>query len=98
MIEERGRRLPDVPRRLDGLAMVAAQLDQYQRGVQLFGAAQALREHMGTVVHPVDRAEYDQHLALLQEALGEAAFTTAWEVGRAMTADDAIAYALDQDP
>jgi tetratricopeptide (TPR) repeat protein len=97
MIEKRGRRLPDVPPRLDGLGMVAALQGHPERGAQLFGAAHALREHMGMVVHPVDQAEYDQHLALLQEVLGEAAFSAAWEAGSAMNADQAIAYALDEN-
>jgi hypothetical protein len=77
--------------------MVAALQGYPERGACLFGAAQALREHMGTVVHPVDQAEYDQHLALLQEALDEAAFNAAWQAGSAMDADQAIACALDED-
>jgi tetratricopeptide (TPR) repeat protein len=96
LIETRGRRLPDVPPRLDGLGIVAAYQNQPQRAAKLFGAAQALRERMGTVIHPVDQAEYDEHLTLLREAFGKAAFTAAWEAGSAMTPDQAIAYALEE--
>jgi non-specific serine/threonine protein kinase len=89
-------RLPDVPSRLDGLGMVAALQDQPQRGVRLFGAAQALRDRMGIVIHSVDQPEYDQHLDLIRAALDESAFTAAWEAGSAMDADQAIAYALEK--
>jgi non-specific serine/threonine protein kinase len=98
MIEKRGRRLPDVPSCIDGLGMVAALQGHHpKRGAQLFGAAQALRDRMGMVIHPVDQAEYDQHLTLLRGALDDASFTAAWETGLAMDADQAIAYALEKD-
>ena len=41
---------------------------------------------------------YEGYLALAREALGEERFTRVWEEGRAMTVDQAIAYALDETP
>jgi predicted ATPase/transcriptional regulator with XRE-family HTH domain len=41
---------------------------------------------------------YEGYLALAREALGEERFTRVWEEGRAMTVDQAIAYALEETP
>ncbi len=45
-------------------------------------------------MHPADRADYDRIVATVRAQLGEEAFAAAWEAGRAMTLDDAIAEAL----
>lgn len=60
----------------------------------LFGAAEALREALGVPPPPFIRDRYNQSVAEAREKLGEAAFTAAWQSGRAMTPDQAIEYAL----
>ena len=42
-----------------------------------------------------EREEFEQALASIHAALGEDAFTAAWEEGRAMTPQQAVAYALE---
>ena len=44
----------------------------------------------------MDDAEFGSNLATCRAALGEAAFRAAAEQGRAMTTDEAIAFALEQ--
>src|SRR5581483_9367841 len=64
------------------------------RAARLLGAAEALREAIGVKLPPVDRPAHDRLVATVRASLGEAAFRAAWEDGRIMALDDAIACAL----
>jgi non-specific serine/threonine protein kinase len=74
-------------------AGVQSRRDQLVESARLFGAADALREQSGVAVFPEIR-RFDRDLALLREALGEAAFAQATREGRAMSMEHAIAFAL----
>ncbi len=50
-----------------------------------------LREVMGTPLHPVYRANYEQARAQARATLGEQTFRTAWAEGRSMTPEQALA-------
>src|SRR5918998_3236046 len=67
------------------------------RAARLWGAAEALREQMGTYLSQFDLAQsrYEQGLADVRAALSEASFDAAWAEGRTMSAEQAIEYALD---
>ena len=80
---------------LEGLAWVACAEGQAKRAARLFGAAEALREAIGAPLHPVERDVYDRAVAAARAALSEEAFATAWAEGRAMTMEQAVAYALE---
>ena len=58
------------------------------------GAAQAGREANSIIVYPHQKEGYERRRSAARAALGEAAFTAAWEAGRAMTLDEAVEYAL----
>jgi len=47
-------------------------------------------------LEPIHRVEYDRTVAAIQTQLNEAAFAAAWAEGRAMTLEQAIAYALSE--
>jgi len=83
---------------LAGMAGVAAAQEQPQRSARLFGAADALFGAMGYVLEPQDRAEYDRNAAVARAQLGDEAFVVAWEAGRAMPIEQAIADALEALP
>ncbi|MCB0167430.1 MAG: tetratricopeptide repeat protein, partial [Anaerolineae bacterium] len=68
--------------------------EAFQRAVRLFGAAEALREPLGSVIDLADQPEYKRQVAMLQAQLDERAFTTAWAEGRAMRLEQAIQEAL----
>ena len=51
--------------------------------VRLLAVAAALRALTDTPVLPKDQARYDERLARLRQALGDAAFDRAWAAGRA---------------
>jgi tetratricopeptide (TPR) repeat protein len=80
---------------LERLAAVAATTGQSGRAARLFGAAEALREALGTPLPPVDHADYEHDLAATRAGLSEAALASAWEQGRALTWEEAIAEAIE---
>jgi non-specific serine/threonine protein kinase len=83
---------------LEGIAALALSQQQARRSAQLFGAASALRQAMGAApLLPVEQSEVDAHQTTLRDTLGEEAFTAAWEAGRAMTWEAAVAYALEEE-
>ena len=66
------------------------------RPLRLLGAAEALREVADTPLPPYRRADYDRDLAAARAQLDEAACGAAWAEGRAMSIEQAVAYALEQ--
>jgi predicted ATPase/class 3 adenylate cyclase len=61
----------------------------------LWGAAERLREEVGAPLPPKQHPEHEQQVELARVAVGdEAAFDAAWQEGRVMTLEQAIAYAL----
>ena len=60
----------------------------------LWGAAEALREEIGSPLEQEEQARYDQDVAAARQALGDDAFAMDWAEGRAMTMEQAIQYAL----
>jgi predicted ATPase/Tfp pilus assembly protein PilF len=81
---------------LRGLGAVAACTGQPKRAAQLLGAATEQFSAIGGVIEADDRVLYDQGIATARDQLGEAAFQRAWEEGRAMSMEEAIAYALEE--
>ena len=86
----------DIADTLEGMAELAAAQSQPKRAAQLLGAAQNLRDEVGTPLHPPDRVERDRIAATARAQLGEDAFAATWAAGRAMTLEQAIAYALER--
>ncbi|PLS77801.1 MAG: hypothetical protein CYG59_21895 [Chloroflexi bacterium] len=84
---------------LFGLAGVALHEGQPVRATRLWGAAEAIREAAGINLTPLVRTHthYDDYLAATRAQLGEAAFALAWAEGKAMTLEQAIAYAFESD-
>ncbi|HEU5102048.1 MAG TPA: tetratricopeptide repeat protein, partial [Roseiflexaceae bacterium] len=64
------------------------------RAARLFGAVEMFRETLGAPLLPIYRDHYQRGLAAARALLDQAAFAAAWEEGRAMTLEQAIAEAL----
>lgn len=79
------------------LAEIAILEGQLSRAVQLLGAAEAIQRQVRIALAPVDQVECDQMVIMARTHFGAAAFDAAWAEGRALTAEQAIAYALE-DP
>ena len=80
---------------LEGLARVAAMQERPERAARLLGASAALRDEMGTPMTPIARADHDRASEAALEALGDAAFETAWTTGSETPFEASIAAALD---
>jgi tetratricopeptide (TPR) repeat protein len=97
LFEESGN-LVGVTAYLEGMAEVATLQEQLARMVVLFGAAATLRTRLGTLPYPAEQAAYDRQLVRARDRLGADAFDASWAEGRAMTLEQAIAYALGTRP
>ncbi|MBV9602192.1 MAG: tetratricopeptide repeat protein [Chloroflexi bacterium] len=64
------------------------------RATRLFGAADSVWLASGTLRYPFDDAAFERDLRRVQAQLDDAAFASALAEGRAMSAVEAIAYAL----
>jgi len=82
---------------LVGLAEVACAQDDMERAATLLGSAQTLLEATGTIMGAHDQARYNGVLTTTRARLGDSAWSTSLNAGRAMSFDDALTYALD-DP
>ena len=80
---------------LTGVAAVASGMNQPQRSAKLYGAAQAIFETTDYRIPPFDHAEFERHIQIAREQLGTAKFEAVVADGRAMTMEQAIAYALE---
>ena len=83
---------------LESLAWLAFREGRPHRAACLFGSASVLRQ--GVKAHPMQtaRPSQDAHVDAVRTALGEDTFADAFAQGRAMTLDEAVAYALDASP
>jgi non-specific serine/threonine protein kinase len=82
-----------------GLACAAAGTGAAARAACLWGAQEMLQANVGIRVAAVSRAvtNYEHHLSMARKQRGEAAFAAAWAEGRAMSEEEAVAYALEHD-
>jgi hypothetical protein len=69
--------------------------ENFTRAATLFGAADALLTILGNRFLLVDQTFYERNLAVLRAQLPAADFDAAWEAGRKLTLEQAVAFALD---
>jgi non-specific serine/threonine protein kinase len=72
------------------------QLEGLRQAATLFGAAEMLIPSIRLEMSVPERAEHDQAITAARAALGEEAFSAAYEEGKKMTLDEAVAYALEE--
>jgi tetratricopeptide (TPR) repeat protein len=95
----------DVPETLEGLASLAtaraAQEADGQRhairAARLWGAAAAARDALSIPMRPIDQETSSREMSTARTQLGEAAWAAAWAEGQAMSLEQAIANALQED-
>jgi predicted ATPase/class 3 adenylate cyclase len=88
---------PIVQGALEGVACVAGAKGDAQRAAQLWGAAQTLHETKGITRDPDFLDEADARISAVRSGMGEEAWEEAWRKGRAMTLDQAVSYALEEE-
>jgi len=94
--QELGQRAA-VAHQLECLAFIAIDAGQAQRAARLLGAAEALREVIGSEMTRMERHEYERAVARLRALPDEVAVTAAWASGRALSLDEAVQFALDNE-
>jgi tetratricopeptide (TPR) repeat protein len=88
---------PGIGKNLIGVAGVVAMTGAPgadKRAARLLAAAAALFEALGIPMEPPVQALYERNMAAVRARLTEEAFAMAWAEGRAMSIEQAIAYAL----
>jgi len=83
-----------VANQLECFAFIATAEAQPDRAARLFGSAEALRETLDDKMMPEEKKEYDYHVAALQQMMDPKALQEAWQAGRKMDLDTAVAFAL----
>lgn len=78
------------------LAGAAEALGHLKRAARLFGAADALYDAYGFSLQSGDLPAWEHSRASVREQLDEATFNALWAEGKAMSLEEAIAYALEE--
>jgi predicted ATPase/class 3 adenylate cyclase len=81
---------------LEGFACVAGAKGETERAARLWGAAQAIHETRGIPRDPDFLGEADTRISAVRSGMGEGVWEEAWRKGRAMTLDEAVSYALEE--
>jgi predicted ATPase len=88
---------PVVQWALEGFACLAGAKGEAERAARLWGAAQALHETKN-IPRDIDfLAEADARISAVRSSMGEEAWEEALRKGRAMTLDEAVSYALEEE-
>ena len=80
---------------LEGMAKICATQEQPAHSVRLLGAADGLRQRLGTPVPQIERADYGRCLSAAHRQIDSASFNELWAQGFGMTLPEVVAYAFD---
>ena len=79
---------------LSSMAQVLHKEGRVVAAAQLQGACMALFEEMGAPMEPYEQQRFDKTSAILKQTLGEDAYQRAFDAGKRLTLEEAIALAL----
>lgn len=96
MFRDLGQR-DDIIEGLEGFAGVAVLLNQPERAARLFGAAQALRESIGSPIPPYKAIRLKDLLNNLSARLDPQTLQSELQQGKQITLEEAIEFALNGD-
>lgn len=80
---------------LEGMSSLYVVVGKPDYAARLIGCADAMREEIGAARPFLEQADVDRDVATIVAKIGKEAFEEAHQLGRAMTLDEAVAYALD---
>ncbi|MBI3242347.1 MAG: tetratricopeptide repeat protein [Chloroflexi bacterium] len=83
-----------IAHQLECFGFIALAQNHPEHALQLFAAANALREKGGTPMTPDEQVYFDRQLRDLPAQMDDAAFAHWWTAGRAMTLEQAIQLTL----
>jgi tetratricopeptide (TPR) repeat protein len=79
---------------LDAFAWLAFKLGRNEQSIQLWGAAEALREKIGSPMSPVDQDQHKQAVEESRRLLSSDVFSESWMKGLSMTLKEALELAV----
>jgi tetratricopeptide (TPR) repeat protein len=85
-----------VSHQLECFGFIALAQNQYERALQLFAAANTLREKGGTPMTPDEQVYFDVQLKSLREKMASMKFDSVWSKGHVMMMEQGIAFALEE--
>lgn len=83
-----------IPWKVNGLAAVAAAREDFERAATLIGIADSTMEAAGGAWPPDELKQYEQTIALVSNAVGDAGLERGRVAGRAMTVSCAVDFAM----
>jgi tetratricopeptide (TPR) repeat protein len=86
-----------VAHQLECFGFIALARDQNESALQLFAAANALREKAGTPMTPDEQVYFDEQLSSLHNKMEPMKFDSARSKGHALTMEQAIEFALEEN-
>jgi len=79
------------------LGTVASAQGQFQRAARIYGAIDTWQTGINLMCFPHNQLQFGTYIEATRAQLGEAAYSTAFEQGRAMTPEQAVEYALSEE-
>jgi predicted ATPase/class 3 adenylate cyclase len=82
---------------MEGMASLAVMQNKFDKAVRIFAWTDKTREEIDEHLQPVEQADVDRDFAVIRSHLGNAKIEIAYAAGRAMTMEQAIALAMEDD-
>jgi predicted ATPase/DNA-binding CsgD family transcriptional regulator len=82
---------------LETLAWMAAELGQHKRAACLLGAAEHVRDESTLTLIELFREQHQRSVSLIVHGIGQEGFDAAFARGRAMTIDEGVAFAVQNN-
>lgn len=80
----------------EGIASLQLDQGKAESAIRLIGWADTMRERMGNYRPPVEQRDVDKIVTACLTQMGDSAFSDAYEEGKKMSMEEAIAYALEE--
>jgi DNA-binding CsgD family transcriptional regulator len=82
-----------IPYILECLGPLANEAGSHREAARLFGAAEAIRQRIGSVRFKIYDAGHEASVVALRDAMGKNDFDSAWAEGAGLSTEEAITYA-----
>ena len=86
-----------VAHQLECFGFLALEDDQNKRALKLFAAADALREKVSAPMTSEEQIYFEEQINVLRQKLDPQRFRQIWATGHALTMEQALAFALEED-
>jgi len=83
-----------VAHQLECFGFIALAQAEHERALQLFAAAESLRQKAGTPMTPDEQTYFDEQLSALRHTVDSVHYNQAWSQGHALSLDQAIELAV----